>query len=64
MISKRIPMNSAKKSSFAGLVNYITNGQGKSERVGEVQITNCQSQDVRWAIGEVLGTQNQNTTAE
>lgn len=63
MISKRIPMNSAKKSSFAGLVSYITNGQGKSERVGEVLITNCQSQDVRWAVGEIIGTQNQNTTA-
>lgn len=64
MISKRMPMNSAKKSSFAGLVKYITDGQGKSERVGEVQITNCQSNDVRWAIGEVLATQQQNTRAE
>ena len=64
MISKRIPMTSAKKSSFAGLVNYITNSQGISERVGEVRITNCQSEDLRWAVGEVLSTQQQNTRAE
>jgi len=64
MISKRIPMNSAKKSSFAGLVNYITNSQGKNERVGEITITNCQSDDLRWAVGEVLSTQKQNTRAE
>ncbi|EPG9766532.1 TraI/MobA(P) family conjugative relaxase [Escherichia coli] len=64
MISKRIPMNSAKKSSFAGLVNYITNSQGKNERVGEITITNCQSDSVRWAVGEALATQKQNTTAE
>lgn len=64
MISKRIPMKSAKQSSFSDLVNYITGSQGKSERVGEVRITNCQNEDVRWAIGEVLATQQQNTRAE
>ncbi|AJE23498.1 TraI/MobA(P) family conjugative relaxase [Azotobacter chroococcum] len=64
MISKRIPMNSAKKSSFAGLVNYITNSQGISERVGEVRITNCQSESVTWAVRDILSAQQKNTRAE
>lgn len=64
MISKRIPMKSAKKSSFVGLVKYITSSQGIEERVGEVRITNCQSEDVNWAVIEALNTQKQNTRAE
>lgn len=63
MISKRIPMKSAKKSSFTGLVKYITDSQGITERVGEVRITNCLNDDLAWAMKEVRETQNINTTA-
>lgn len=64
MIAKRIPMNSAKKSSFAGLVKYITSSQGINERVGEVRVTNCQTEELSWAVYEVLHTQKINTRAE
>ena len=64
MIAKRIPMNSAKKSSFAGLVKYITSSQGINERVGEVRVSNCQSDEISWAVHEVLHTQKINTRAE
>lgn len=61
MIAKHVPMNSAKKSDFAGLVRYISNAQGRQERVGQVRITNCQSDQTEIAILEVLNTQAQNT---
>lgn len=64
MISKRVPMNSAKKSSFTGLVNYISDTQGINERVGAVTITNCLNSDLEWALKEVRETQRLNTTAE
>lgn len=64
MIAKRIPMNSAKKSSFAGLVKYITSSQGINERVGQVRVTNCQTEELSWAVHEVLHTQKINTRAE
>ncbi|MGE9765316.1 TraI/MobA(P) family conjugative relaxase [Pseudomonas sp. PDM20] len=64
MISKRIPMNSAKKSSFAGLVKYITGSQGINERVGDIRITNCVSEELDWAVREALATQRLNTRAE
>lgn len=64
MIAKRIPMNSAKKSSFAGLVKYITSSQGINERVGEVRVTNCLTDELSWAVQEVLHTQKINTRAE
>ena len=46
MIAKHISMRSVRKSSFAELVAYITDGQGKAERVEQVTITNCRSADL------------------
>ena len=43
MITKQVPMKSVKKSDFGGLVQYITNAQQKSERVGCVTVKNCHS---------------------
>lgn len=64
MIAKQIPMKSARKSDFGSLVTYLTDGQGKSERVGVVTVTNCESNDAEIAILEVLNTQTQNTRAK
>lgn len=73
MIAKHIPMNSVKKSDFAGLASYISDSQHKNERVDSVTITNCHasfmvaSSDVdrlRHAIIEVTNTQKKNTRAE
>jgi len=63
MISKRVAMNSAAKSSFAGLVSYMTDAQDKNTRVGEVRLTNCASEELEWAVREVQATQQQNTRA-
>ena len=56
-------MESVKKSNFSGLVIYITNEQNKNERVGEVTVTNCHSDQAEAAMIEVLNTQAQNTRA-
>jgi len=61
MIIKHVAMKSAKKSSFIGLVRYLTGAQGKDVRVGEVQITNCHSAEGQNAALEVTITQQQNT---
>lgn len=57
-------MKEAKLSSFAGLAKYITNSQEKQERVGEVRLTNFQSESLDWAITEALHVQQRNQRAE
>ena len=63
MISKRVPMKSARKSDFAGLVKYILDSQQKQERVLHHCVTNCHSPDPLIAAIEVLNTQAQNKRA-
>lgn len=63
MIIRHIPMKCARKSSFAELVRYLTNPQGKEERVGQVHTSNCHSTETEWAIQEVLATQAMNQRA-
>ena len=60
MIVKRIPIRKMNKSSFSGLVNYITQTQDKNERVGGVRITNCISEQPAWAAIEAEMVQKQN----
>lgn len=63
MIAKHVAMNAVKKSNFAELVQYMTDGQGKEERIGDVSVTNCQSDRVDAAILEVINIQGKNTRA-
>lgn len=63
MIVKHIPMKNIQKSSFAGLISYITDVQNKNERVGCVTVTNCYQQDASDAVMEIEATQRQNTRA-
>jgi hypothetical protein len=63
LIAKHVPMRSLGKSDFAGLADYITDDQEKTERLGQVQLTNCQAGSVQAAIDEVLATQHINTRA-
>jgi hypothetical protein len=63
MIVKHVPMQSLGKTDFAALVSYLTDVQGKAERLGQVTVTNCQSGTVQAAIDEVLATQQMNTRA-
>ena len=64
MIAKRVAMKSVKKSSFTALLAYLLGQQGKAERVGLVNVSNCHSIDPQWAGFEVKATQEQNTRAE
>jgi hypothetical protein len=61
MIAKRIEFRNVNVSSFSKLINYITNAQGKNERVGEIKITNCQSEQPGWAAMEAEAVQAKNT---
>jgi len=63
MIIRHIPMKSARLSSFSGLVQYLCDEQNKLERVGKVNISNCNSSDPVWAVQEVLATQAKNQRA-
>jgi hypothetical protein len=64
VIVKHIPMRSLGKSDFASLVDYITDEQEKTERLGQVRVTNCEAGTVQAAIDEVLATQYINTRAQ
>lgn len=54
-------MRSARKSDFGDLVAYIMDTQGKAQRVGQVVLTNCTSDNALDAAIEVRLTQQENT---
>ncbi len=64
MIIHHVPRKTGQASSFKKLIHYLTAPQGKSERVGRKQISNCISNEVSWAIEEVRATQAKNTRAK
>jgi hypothetical protein len=60
MIAKRIEFRNVNLSSFSKLVTYITNAQGKNERVGDITLSNCQSETPGWAAIEAEAVQAKN----
>ena len=64
MIAKHVPMRSLGKSNFADLANYLTDEQSKEHRLGAVNVTNCESANLKAAIEEILATQHINTRAK
>ncbi len=46
MIANHVPMRSLGKSDFAGLVNYVPDGQSAGHRLVQLQITNCDAVSV------------------
>ena len=64
MIIKHVPMRTLRKSNVVSLVDYLTNTQGRQERVGEITLTNCQSDRHDAAALELLNTQSLNTRAQ
>lgn len=64
MIIKHVPMRTLRKSNVVSLVNYLTNTQGRQERVGEITLTNCQSDRHDAVSLEMLNTQSLNTRAQ
>lgn len=65
MIAKKIAMKKSQLSSFKKLVEYLTDGQGKENRVGEISLSNYVSNDMQWALDETLSIQsNSNVTSD
>lgn len=62
MLAKDI-QRKAKRSSFRRLVKYLVNPKGTQQRVGHIEISNCESTTVDGTILEVLNTQAQNERA-
>ncbi len=60
MIAKIVPIKSLRKSNFSVLVKYLTDPQGKSERLGRVSITNCYTDELTSALLEIQNTQEMN----
>ena len=63
MIAKHIPVKTQSASRFARLVDYITDSQRKTERVGVVRISNCACENTDDAVIEILATQRMNMRA-
>lgn len=61
MIAKRIPIRNLQKSNFGRLAQYITNSQGKNERVRDIRITHCHSDTADLAALEIESVQALNT---
>ncbi len=63
MIARHLSVNSAKKSSFGKLAQYISDGQNKAERIGAMRAANCYSDEIEDVIAEVTNTQLMNKRA-
>ena len=64
MILKHVPMRSLRKSNVVSLVDYLTNTQGRQERVGDITLSNCHSDRPEAASLEMLNTQSLNQRAQ
>lgn len=63
MIAKIVPIKSLCKSNFSTLIKYLSNSQDKSERIGQISVTNCYTDDLKAALIEIQNTQSMNTRA-
>lgn len=63
MIAKIISIKSLRKSNFSALVKYLTDPQGKNERIGRISITNCYTDELTSALLEIQNTQEMNRRA-
>jgi len=64
MIAKIIPIKTVRKSSYSALIQYLTDPQGKSERISQIKVSNCYSDDQTAALIEIQNTQEMNTRAK
>jgi hypothetical protein len=64
MIAKIIPIKSVRKSSYSALIQYLTDPQDKSERISQIKVSNCYSDDQTAALIEIQNTQEMNTRAK
>jgi len=63
MIAKIIPIKSVRKSNFSVLIQYLTDPQDKRERVSQIKVSNCYSDDLTAALIEIQNTQEMNKRA-
>lgn len=64
MIAKIIPIKSVRKSNFSALIQYLTDPQDKRERVSQIKVSNCYSDDQTAALIEIQNTQEMNKRAK
>ena len=64
MISKKAPVKAAAKGKIGHLVAYLLDQKGKSDRVAAVAVSNCQSDDPKWAVHEMQAVQSRNQRAK
>ena len=64
MIAKIIPIKSMRKSNFSALIQYLTNPQDKSERISQIKVSNCYTDDQTAALIEIQNTQEMNKRAK
>ena len=60
MIIKKITKRAGITDNFGSLVDYLTDTQNKSNRVGDIRITNCDTDNLAFAKLDVLATQQMN----
>ena len=63
MIAKIIPIKVMRKSSFSALVRYLTDDQQTQERISQIQVSNCYTDDQTAALIEIQNTQDMNKRA-
>ena len=64
MIAKIIPIKSVRKSNYSALIQYLADPQDKSERISQIKVSNCYSDDQTAALIEIQNTQEMNTRAK
>ncbi|WP_211830980.1 TraI/MobA(P) family conjugative relaxase [Kistimonas asteriae] len=64
MIAKRAPRRTDSKDSFTQLVSYIADEKNQGNKVAEIRITNCASDDLAFATREIEFTQASNQRAK
>ncbi len=64
MIAKIIPIKSVRKSNYSALIQYLTDPQDKSERISQIKVSNCYSDDQTAALIEIQNTQEMNKRAK
>ena len=64
MIAKIIPIKSVRKSNFSALIQYLTDPQDKSERISQIKVSNCYTDDLTAGLLEIQNTQEMNTRAK
>ncbi|GKS70576.1 relaxase/Mobilisation nuclease domain-containing protein [Nitrosomonas sp. PY1] len=63
MIAKIIPIKTVRKSNYSALIQYLIDPQDKSERISQIKVSNCYSDDQTAALIEIQNTQEMNTRA-